>query len=136
MAAMPTTQADRIATVHRFIAAVEERDALAASQCLTDELMWRIPGNSRVSGEYRGPAGFIQLSQNLRSLSNGTFQSRNEDVLIGERGTIAVLQRNTAERDDRTLNVRGCYLLEFEGERISSGQACYEDEAEASRFWS
>jgi hypothetical protein len=56
------------------------------------------------------------------------------DLLVGQR-TIVVLQRDTAEREGKHLDLKAIYLLGFEGDRIASVQSFHEDDALLTAFW-
>jgi ketosteroid isomerase-like protein len=124
----------QLATARRFVEAIDRHDLEAAQQCVTEPFLWHIPGETRVSGDHRGWAGFLEFAALLRTLTDGTFHSENLDVLAGER-TIVVYQRNTGQRAGRRLDLRACYVLEFDGDRIAAGRAFYEDQSQVAAFW-
>ena len=134
MTSATSTLQTHYATARSFVAAIDRRDLEAARACVTEDLVWHTPGETLVSGDHRGWAGFLAFAARLRDLTDGTFHSANVDVLTGER-TVVLYQRNTGERAGKHLDVRACYVLDFDGDRISAGRAHYDDQAQLAAFW-
>ena len=124
----------QVATVRRLLDTVARGDQEAMRACFTEEFVFHVPGDSRVSGDHRGWVGYLEFVGLLRSLSNGTFHSETLDVLVGEH-TIVMYQRNTAEREGKRLDFKGFYLLHFDGDRIASIRSSYEDQSLLTEFW-
>jgi ketosteroid isomerase-like protein len=103
-------------------------------ECFTEDFLFHVAGGSQVSGDRRGWTEYLQLLGLVRHLSRGTFRSETVDLLVGQR-TIVVLQRDTAEREGKHLDLKAIYLLGFEGDRIASVHSFYEDDALLTAFW-
>lgn len=124
----------QLATVHRYLEAYEGGNLESMRQCFTDDLLWHIPGQTRVSGAWRGWSGLREHATLLRTLTNGTWHSENLDILVGEH-TIFLYRRNTGEREGKQLDIRASYRLEFDGDRIAAVYASYEDQSQLTEFW-
>ena len=91
-------------------------DFVAAEHCFAPDALWHLPGRSPIAGEHRG---WAQIRDDFLSksgpLSGGTFRAELFDVAVGDTYVVAV-QRATASRGERTLDVTGCQLI-----RVSNG---------------
>ncbi|MEI9976762.1 MAG: nuclear transport factor 2 family protein [Ignavibacteriota bacterium] len=67
---------------------------------MTDDIVWTLPGTSRISGEARGLDAVIQRTQTIVSYGL-TFTLLH--VLMGQYG-LALSLHNTAQRGDKVLD--------------------------------
>jgi uncharacterized protein len=66
--------------------------------------------------------------------ADGSFRAELVDVAVGERYIVAI-QRATARRHGRVLDVTACQLVQVSGGMISEMRGHYSDEAALSPFW-
>ena len=60
----------------------------------SDDWTFNVPGNSAISGTYRGKQGLYELAQKAMTISGGTFYEEVEDVLANDRrGVVVALHR-------------------------------------------
>ncbi len=102
--------------VRELYRAFEGRDAATLRQRIREDAVWRVPGTSRLSGEYRGQAAIFAYFGRLTELSGGTFRARLLDVLDGK-DHAAALARATGSRGGREY--AGTYVLLL---RIAGGR--------------
>lgn len=97
--------------VRRLYQAVADVDFDAAERCFAPDALWHLPGRSPIAGDHRG---WAQIRDNflakLGPLSGGTFRAELLDVAVGDTYVVAV-QRATASRGKRTLDITGCQLI-------------------------
>jgi ketosteroid isomerase-like protein len=93
-------------------------------EVLTEDILWVVPGDNAIAGEYRGIEAVLDYFARRRDLADRTFRMHPGDVLVGDGDRVAVLTDGTATiggverrwstvglyelRDDR---VAACWLL-------------------------
>jgi ketosteroid isomerase-like protein len=122
--------------VARFYKAVADRDLEAAGACFHEQATWVLPGVSPIAGEHRGWGSIRDdFLARLGPLSDGTFHAELLDVAVGERFVVAV-QRATAHRERKRLDVTACQLMSIEDGKIVSVRGHYSDQQALDDFWS
>jgi ketosteroid isomerase-like protein len=121
--------------VRRFYRAVADRDLDAARECFAADAVWILPGRSAIAGEHRGWDAIRDgvLSQ-VGPLSGETFRVELVDLAVGDRYVVAV-QRATAERDGRRLDLTGCQLITVAEGEIAEIRGHYSDQYALDEFW-
>jgi ketosteroid isomerase-like protein len=66
----------------------------------SEEIVWHIPGRSRLAGDYRGQDEVVGFFGTLMELSGGTFRLDIHDILATD-GHVVALVRGHAEREGR-----------------------------------
>jgi uncharacterized protein len=121
--------------VRRFYKAIADRDLQAAGACFDQHAVWILPGRSPIAGEHRGwDAIRDDFLAKLGPLSGGTFRADLVDVAVGDRHIVAV-QRATAHRGDRRLDISACQLIRTEGPKIVHVRGHYSDQYALDAFW-
>lgn len=72
-------------------------DAAALHQLLDPGIVWRVPGNNRIAGTYRGIDEVVAYMRHRRELANATFRMQRQEVLVGP-SHFAALTNGTVER--------------------------------------
>jgi len=86
---MSVTSADEQA-VHRFYAAIVDRDMAAAESCFAPDAVWYLPGKSAIAGEHRGWSAIRDgVLAKLGPLSGGTLRIQLLDIAVGEEFAVA-----------------------------------------------
>ena len=121
--------------VRRFYHAVADLDFDAAERCFAPDALWHLPGASPIAGDHRGWAQIRDdFLAKLAPLSGGTFRAELLDVAVGDTYVVAV-QRATASRGERTLDVTGCQLIRVSDGVISTVRGHYSDQTALDAFW-
>jgi ketosteroid isomerase-like protein len=132
-----STLADLHPNVITYLEAIEafNRDDLDAVQNhVRADVVYRIPGESIVSGEYKGIDGFAHILRRLRTESDGTIELTPVAVLADSENVIA-RARVTARRGTKTLDTENVYAFRFVGGRLADGQVFLSDPAQVDAFW-
>jgi ketosteroid isomerase-like protein len=111
-------------------------DLPAVLAIFSEDITFRIPGRSPISGEYNGQdevTGFFQL---LAERSNGTFSIPVHDILDNGADTVVVLATHNAQRDDRELAMPAVHLWRFTDGKATSHESFVSDVFEQDAFWS
>ncbi len=71
---------------------------------LSEDVVFHVPGRSRIAGEYRGKEEVREHFREIRSLSGGTFRTEIHDVLAGEKHVVGLV-RGQAEREGAAVDL-------------------------------
>ena len=94
------TDQDRKQLATSFIAALRARDAHAFHAIMTDDVVWSLPGSSRVSGLANGVDGILKRAHSFAEFG---LSIEIQHVVLGYEG-VALLLHNTGARDGRILD--------------------------------
>lgn len=107
----------------------------ALASIFADDVVWHIPGRSSVSGEHRGRDAVFAAFAKLAELSGGTFRIDVHDI-VGNGTHVVGLQRNTASREDKTLDVNVAQVAHLSEGKIVEMWAHVFDVHALDEFWS
>ena len=93
--------------------------------------MWHIPGTSSISGDVHGIGGW---GKKLQQLLGAGLRPEVQEMLEGAQH-VAVLQRNTADVDGHSLDIRVLNLFQVGDGRLRRLDTFFSDQAAAERFW-
>ena len=87
------------------------RDAKQISAALARDVVWRVPGHTAMSGEYRGRREVVEFLRRTSLETDGSYRSSLHTVLADDDWAIAIYravgQRNGIELDvDQALVIR------------------------------
>jgi len=87
------------------------RDAKVIAAALDRDVVWRVPGNTVMSGEYRGLRAVVGFLQRTGLETDGTYGSALQSVLANDEWALAIYRaygsRNGIELDiDQALVIR------------------------------
>ena len=80
------------------------RDALTVARTLADDVVWRVPGETVMSGEYRGREDVLQFLRQTRIQSDDTYRTELRYVVADDERAVAVY-RARGERKGRALDI-------------------------------
>lgn len=112
----------------------EGKVAQAAAYFAPDAI-WRFPGQSALSGEYRGREAILnEFLAKFPRLSGSTFRTTLVDVADGDEHSF-VLQRSQAERDGRSIDYLVCHVYTIQDDLIRSVETYPYDARAQEEFW-
>ena len=99
------------AALTRRVFAAFGRDPKVIGAALARDVVWRVPGNTIMSGEYRGPREVVEFLRRTGLETGGTYRSRLHTVLADDEWAVAIYRamgsRNGIELDvDQALVIR------------------------------
>jgi len=99
------------AALTRRVFAAFGRDAKVIGAALARDVVWRVPGNTIMSGEYRGPRAVVEFLRRTGTETDGTYHSRLDSVLANDEWVVAIYRafgrRNGIDLDvDQALVIR------------------------------
>jgi ketosteroid isomerase-like protein len=89
------------------------KDAKQISAALTRDIVWRVPGNTAMSGEYRGRRDVVEFLRRTGLETNGTYGSELHTVLANDDWGLAVY-RASGKRNGIDLDVDQAFVIRFE----------------------
>jgi ketosteroid isomerase-like protein len=92
------------AALTRRVFAAFGKDAKAISAALTRDVVWRVPGHTAMSGEYRGRREVVEFLRRTGIETGGTYSSRLHTVFANDDWAIAIY-RATGQRNGLGLDV-------------------------------
>jgi ketosteroid isomerase-like protein len=121
------------AELTRRVFAAFGKSAPAISAALARDVVWRVPGNTIMSGEYRGRRAVVEFLRRTGLETNGTYRSRLHTVLANDEWGLAVY-RALGTRNGIDLDVDQAFVIRFEDGRWKEVTAVPLDSA-FERFW-
>ena len=101
---------------------------------MSENVVWHEPGRSGLAGDYKGPEAVLGFLGQLRERSGGTFEVEVVDVL-SEPERALVLQRETATRNGKTLDVVVAVDFEIHHGQITEVTVYQADTYQFDEFW-
>jgi uncharacterized protein len=108
----PTTEHANAALTRRVFAAFG-RDAKQISAGLARDVVWRVPGNTVMSGEYRGRRAVVDFLRRTGLETGGTYRSTLHTVVATADWGLAVY-RARGTRNGIDLDVDQALVIRFE----------------------
>jgi ketosteroid isomerase-like protein len=89
------------------------KDAMQISAALCRDIVWRVPGNTAMSGEYRGRREVVEFLRRTGLETGGTYGSQLHTVLADDDWGLAVY-RAWGTRNGIELDVDQAFVIRFE----------------------
>jgi ketosteroid isomerase-like protein len=104
-------------------------------ELLTDDIVWRVPGENAIAGVYTGIRAVMEYFARRRDIAARTFRMHPGEVLVGEGEHAAVLTDGTAviHGAEQSWSTLGLYRLR--GGRIAGCWLLPLDPAQFDRIW-
>jgi ketosteroid isomerase-like protein len=100
------------ALVRRVFAAFG-KDAMAVSAAFARDIVWRVPGHTVMSGEYRGRRDVVDFLRRTGLETGGTYSSRLHTVFADDDWAVAIY-RATGSRNGIDLDVDQALVIRME----------------------
>ena len=114
--------------------AFARKEGFALRDCFAEDAVWHVPGESVMSGTYRGRAEIFRFLAALPKETNGTYGSRLIDVLASD-DRAAALYRAFGERNGLALDIDQLLLFTIRDGLVAEVLALPNDPAAFERFW-
>ena len=121
------------AALTRRLFAAFGRDPKVIAAALARDVVWRVPGNTAMSGEYRGPREVVEFLRRTGTETGGTYHSRLHTVLANDEWSIAIY-RAIGTRNGIDLDVDQALVMRVAEGRIAEVTAVPLDSA-FDAFW-
>ncbi|HEY5057655.1 MAG TPA: nuclear transport factor 2 family protein [Gaiellaceae bacterium] len=121
------------AALTRRVFASFGQNAMAISAALARDIVWRVPGDTVMSGEYNGRREVVEFLQRTKSETGGTYSSSLHTVFADDEWAIAIY-RATGTRNGIELDVDQAFVIRCEDGLWKEVTAVPLDSA-FERFW-
>jgi uncharacterized protein len=121
------------AALTRRVFAAFGKDPMAVSAALARDIVWRVPGNTVMSGEYHGRREVVEFLRRTGPETGGTYHSRLETVFADDDWAVAIY-RATGRRNGIELDVDQAFVIRCKDGRWQEVTAVPLDSA-FERFW-
>jgi uncharacterized protein len=111
-AGMLTAEHPNAALTRRVFAAFGS-DAKQISAALSRDVVWRVPGSTVMSGEYRGRRAVVEFLRRTGLETGGTYRSSLHAVLANDEWGLAVY-RARGTRNGIDLDVDQAFVIRFD----------------------
>jgi uncharacterized protein len=98
------------AALTRRVFAAFGKDAKAISAALARDVVWRVPGHTVMSGEYRGRREVVEFLRRTGIETGGTYRSRLHTVFADDDWAVAIY-RATGQRNGLDLDVEQALVI-------------------------
>jgi len=109
-------------------------DMTAMNDLLSDDVVWHVPGNNQLSGDYRGKEETFSNFAKVFELTGGDFQLEIHDVLAND-DHVVVLARATGKIGDRTLDDNSLQLFHVKDGKATEQWLYPADQQATDEFW-
>ncbi len=121
------------AALTRRVFAAFGKDAKAVSAAFDREIVWRVPGHTVMSGEYRGRRDVVEFLRRTGIETDGTYRSRLHTVFADDEWAVAIY-RATGRRNGIDLDVEQALVIRMRDGLWQDVTALPLDSA-FERFW-
>jgi ketosteroid isomerase-like protein len=123
------------ALMRRLFAAFGRRDGAALAGMFSHDVVWRVGGETPMSGEYRGWRDVVVFLRGTTRETDGTYRSSLVWALGGD-GRAAAVYRARGTRQGRELDIDQLLLCDIRDDRIVTATAIPFEAEAFTRFWS
>ena len=121
------------AALTRRVFAAFLNDPMVISAALARDVVWRVPGNTVMSGEYHGRRAVVEFLRRTGTETGGTYRSRLHTVFADDDWAVAIY-RATGHRNGIDLDVDQAFVIRCRDGQWQEVTAVPLDSA-FERFW-
>jgi ketosteroid isomerase-like protein len=130
------TPDENVAIMQRAYDAFNAADIDTLTELFDEGAVWHLPGRSSMAKDYQGRDATLAYFGQIGQETGGTFQAELQQLFAGDDGRVIGLQRSTAERDGKRLDVSDCIVFELKDGKVVDGREHFEDLNAWDEFWS
>jgi hypothetical protein len=127
--------ADNADTIRAGYEAFAAGDMEAVAKLFAPDLIWHIPGASRIAGDYKGHDAVFGFFGKLMADSGGTFHVEMHDLLASDDHVVALV-RETASRDGKSLDANEVHVWHLQDGQATEFWGIPGDSQAVDAFWS
>jgi ketosteroid isomerase-like protein len=98
------------------------------------DIVWHVPGNNQLSGDYKGADATINSFIRNFELSDGTFKVELHDILANDEHAVA-LATASGQREGKTLDDRYVHVVHIKDGTLTESWIFDEKQGEVDAFW-
>jgi uncharacterized protein len=127
--------AENVAALRRAYEAFNTADMKTLTEVFDERAVWHLPGRSSLANDYQGREAIFAYFGRLGQETGGTFRAELEHLLADDDRVVGI-QRSTAERGGKHLDVGDCIVFELKDGRVTDGREHFHDLYAWDEFWS
>jgi ketosteroid isomerase-like protein len=128
--------AENVAALRRGYEAFNSADMETLTELFDESAVWHLPGRSKLANDYQGREAVFAYFGRLGQETGGTFRAELERLLGDDDDRVVGIQRSTADRDGKHLDVGNCIVFELKDGRVTDGREHFHDLYAWDEFWS
>ena len=128
--------AENAAIMQRAYDAFNSGDMETLIEIFDEGAVWHLPGRSSMADDYQGRDATLAYFGQLAQKTGGTFRAQLERLLADDDDRVVGIQRSTADRDGKHLDVGNSILFQLKDGRIIDGREHFHDLYAWDEFWS
>ncbi len=101
-----------------------------------ENLVWHLPGRSSMAKDYQSRDATLAYFGQLAQETGGTFRAELERLVADDDDRVIGIQRSTAERNGKHLDVGNCIVFQLRNGRVTDGREHFHDLYAWDEFWS
>ena len=127
---------ENIKILRNYVDFLSKGEMEKVAALLADDVVWHQPGNSHLSGVYRGKQNLFAHLGKFMELSGNTFRLDNVGLVMANGDMVTAALHFTAERSGKKFGMNGVDLMRIDGGKIKEVWLFSEDQAAEDAFWS
>ena len=130
------TADENVAIMQRAYDAFNKGDMSTLIDIFDESAVWHLPGRSAMANDYQGRDATLAYFAQIGQQSGGTFQAELQELIGDDEDRVIGMQRSTADRDGKHLDVGNCIVFQLKDGRIMDGREHFHDLYAWDEFWS
>ena len=127
---------ENVAIMQRAYDAFNTGDINTLTEIFDESAVWHLPGRSSMADDYQGREATLAYFGQLGQETGGTFRAQLERLVGDDDDRVVGIQRSTADRNGKHLDVADCIVFQLKDGRITDGREHFEDLYAWDEFWS
>jgi ketosteroid isomerase-like protein len=130
------TADENVAIMRRAYEAFNSGDLDTVAETFDDSVVWHLPGRSAMADDYQGRDATLAYFGQLAQETGGTFRAELQHLAADGDSRVVGIQRSTADRGRKHLDVADCIVFELKDGRVTDGREHFENLYAWDEFWS
>jgi ketosteroid isomerase-like protein len=127
---------ENAAIMQRAYEAFNAGDIDTLTELFDESVVWHLPGRSSMANDYQGRDATLAYFGQIGQRTGGTFQAELQQLIAGDDDRVVGIQRSTADRDGKHLDVVNCIVFQLKDGRVIDGREHFHDLYAWDEFWS
>jgi ketosteroid isomerase-like protein len=127
---------ENVAVMRRAYEAFNTGDIETLTEVFDESAVWHLPGRSAFAKDYHGRDATLAYFGQLAQETGGTFRAELQHLAVDDEGRVVGIQRSTADRNGKHLDVNDSIVFELKDGRITDGCEHFHDLYAWDEFWS
>ncbi|MFD0147264.1 MULTISPECIES: nuclear transport factor 2 family protein [unclassified Streptomyces] len=124
-----------VTLVRKGYEAFSRGDMEALAAMMTADCTHHVPGNSQMSGHFKGREAIFGMYAKCMELTGDTFTAEIQGLYPDGRGHVMAVHKWHGDHGDRGIEMKGGLFFTIMGGKVTDIDECVEDIDEADAFW-